>query len=89
MERTALLEFRIVSSDPEKLKQALEDNIPEGYELQETEDGEKLLLEKEAGVTGADLTNAIVKFDQSAFNQPIVGITFNMERRQKIRESNR
>ncbi|NQT89648.1 MAG: protein translocase subunit SecD [Candidatus Omnitrophica bacterium] len=82
--QTALLEFRLVSSDPEKLKEALSSKVPEGYELKETEDGEKLILEEAGEVTGADLVNAIVKFDQSAFNQPIVGITFNKEGARKF-----
>lgn len=82
--RTAFLEFRLVSSDAEKLKQALEGNAPEGYELKETEDGDKVLLEKDAYVTGADLLNSEVKFDQSGFNQPIVGITFNKEGAKKF-----
>jgi SecD/SecF fusion protein len=77
--QTALLEFRLVSSDPAKLQEAIAGTVPEGYELKDSEDGEKLLIEKKADVTGADLTNAIVRFDQSAFNQPIVAITFNKE----------
>ena len=31
--RVAHLEFRLVSSDPDKLKQALGGNVPDGYEL--------------------------------------------------------
>ena len=31
--KTALLEFKLVSTDTEKLKQAMEGNVPEGYEL--------------------------------------------------------
>ena len=82
--QTALLEFRMASSDPEKLKQALAGDVPAGYVLKENEDGDQLLLEKDAQVTGADLSNAIVKFDQSAFNQPIVGITFNKDGARKF-----
>ena len=36
--KTALLEFKIVSSDADKLKQALEGKIPEGYELKNTQE---------------------------------------------------
>ncbi len=82
--KTALLEFRLVSSDPEKLKLALEGTPPEGYELKTSEDGASLLVETKVEVTGADLVNAIVKFDQSAFNQPIVGITFNRDGAKKF-----
>jgi len=82
--KTALLEYRLVSDDPEKLKQALDGNAPEGYELKETEDGESLLVEIEADLTGADLINAVVKFDQSSFNQPIIGLTFNKDGAKKF-----
>ncbi|NQT96019.1 MAG: protein translocase subunit SecD [Candidatus Omnitrophica bacterium] len=82
--RTALLEYRLVSDDPEKMKQALDGNIPEGYELKENEEGDKLLVETKSDVTGADLVNAIVKFDQSSFNQPTIGITFNKEGARKF-----
>ena len=82
--KTALLEFKLVSSDPEKLKLALEGTPPEGYELKTSEDGDSLLIETKAEVTGADLVNAIVKFDQSAFNQPIVGLTFNRDGAKKF-----
>jgi SecD/SecF fusion protein len=82
--KTALLEFRLVSSDAEKTKQALDDNVPEGYELLVSEDNEKLLVETKADIIGADLTNAIVNFDQSAFNQPVVSITFTKEGARKF-----
>jgi len=82
--KTALLEFRLVSSDPEKLKEALDGEMPEGYELKESEEEEKLLVETRADVTGADLANAVVKFDQSTFNQPIVGLSFNNEGARKF-----
>ena len=82
--RTALLEFRLVSSDPEKLKKALAGEIEGGYELLEGENGEKILLEKNVEITGADLKNAFVKFDQSSFNQPTVSIAFNKEGAKKF-----
>jgi SecD/SecF fusion protein len=82
--RTALLEFRLVSSDTEKIKAALDGNIPEGYDLLLTEDNENVLVEKHAEVRGADLTNAIVNFDQSAFNQPVVSLTFTRDGARKF-----
>jgi len=82
--RTALLEFRLVSSDTEKIKAALDGDIPDGYDLLLTEDKESVLVEKHAEVIGADLTNAIVNFDQSAFNQPIVSITFTRDGAKKF-----
>lgn len=62
--RTALLEFKIVSDDAEKLKQATEGTIPEGYELKEDERGNKILLEKEAQLTGVALADATVGFGE-------------------------
>ncbi len=76
--RTAHLEFKLVSDDPELLKQALAGQIPAGFELKE-EEGEKLLLRSEAVLTGATLTTAQVQFDQSHFNAPVVGLRFNSE----------
>lgn len=62
--RTALLEFKLVSDDSEKLKQATEGNIPEGYELKEDERGSKLLIEKDAQLTGIALADATVGFGE-------------------------
>ncbi|MCM8782106.1 MAG: protein translocase subunit SecD [Candidatus Omnitrophica bacterium] len=75
--RTALLEFKLVADDLELLKQAREGNIPEGYELKKDERGNDLLIHKETSLTGDTLVDAVVKFDQSRFNEPYVGITFN------------
>jgi SecD/SecF fusion protein len=82
--KTALLEFRLVSTDTEKIKAALDENIPDGYELLLSEDNERLLVEKQAEVVGSDLANAVVNFDQSAFNQPVVSITFTRDGARKF-----
>ncbi|MBI3332874.1 MAG: protein translocase subunit SecD, partial [Candidatus Omnitrophica bacterium] len=76
--RTAHLEFKLLSDDPELLKQAIAGQVPAGCELQEME-GQKLLLKSETLLTGAALTTAQVQFDQSRFNAPIVGLRFNAE----------
>jgi len=76
--KTAMLEFKIVSNDTDKLKTALAGTIPDGYELKYTlDENEPLLLEKQAVLTGDALTNASVRFDQSQFNEPIVALQFN------------
>lgn len=76
--KTALLEFKLVVSDPEKIKAATEGTVPEGYELKRNEEeSEFLLLEKQAVLTGDALTDASMRFDQSEFNEPIVAIKFN------------
>ena len=85
--KTALLEFKFVSSEMEKLKQATEGNVPEGYELKRSyEDNESLLLEKQAVLMGDTLINASVRFDQSQFNEPIVALKFNNEGAKKFAE---
>jgi len=88
--KTAMLEFKLVSKDTEKLKQALAGNLPEGYELKYTQeenvDKEALLLEKEAVLTGDALTNAAVNFSQGQFNEPVVSLQFNPEGAKKFAE---
>lgn len=74
---TALLEFKLVSDDAEKLSQALKENVPEGFELQKDEDGQPILLQKETALTGDALTTAYLSFDQSHFNEPYVSLEFN------------
>lgn len=85
--KTALLEFKLVLSEPEKLKAALEGNVPEGCELKYSqEDNEPLLLEKLAVLTGDGLKDALVRFSQSEFNEPVVGLEFNSQGAKKFAE---
>lgn len=85
--KTALLEFKLVSTDLDKLQAAIAGNTPEGYELSHNqEDNEALLLEKEAVLTGDALTNAFVRFDQSSLNEPVVAIQFNAQGAKKFGE---
>src|SRR3989338_1235739 len=64
VQQVAHLEFRLVSSDPELLKQALEGNVPEGYELVRDEEAEPYLLSKEVPLTGEGLSKAFVDYGQ-------------------------
>jgi SecD/SecF fusion protein len=83
--RTAMLEFKLVSNDQDKLKEALDGKVPEGYELKRTEeDSSPLLLESKALLTGASLTNAEVHFSSAEFNEPVVGVKFNAEGAKKF-----
>jgi SecD/SecF fusion protein len=83
--KTALLEFKLVSGDAEKLKEAIAGTLPEGFELKKAEDdGEQLLLEKQAVLTGEAIANALVRFDQSGFNQPVVSLNLNAEGAKKF-----
>lgn len=85
--KTALLEFKLVSTDQEKFKQALEGNVPDGFELKQTEEqDESVLLEKQAVLTGDTLSDAAVRFDQSQFNEPVVTLKFNSEGAKKFAE---
>jgi preprotein translocase subunit SecD len=81
--RTALLEFKLVD-DTGDVNTAVNGNVPAGrevlYQLKEDNDTGKVtklpfLLKKRTLLTGANLTNARVDFDQ--FNIPFVSITFD------------
>lgn len=85
--RTALLEFKLVSNETEKLKEALEGKVAEGYELvysQEDKDREPLLLEKKAVLTGDALSSAIIGFEEAGF--PEVSLEFNAQGAKKFAE---
>lgn len=82
--KTALLEFKLVSTDADKLSKALKGEVPAGFDLQKDENGDPLLLEKDAVLTGDALTTAFMSFDQSRFNEPYVSIQFNAEGAKKF-----
>ncbi len=85
--KTAMLEFKIVSNDTDKLREAIAGTVPEGYELKYAqEENEPLLLEKKAVLVGDSLTNASVRFDQSQFSEPIVALQFNPAGSRKFAE---
>jgi len=85
--KTAMLEFKVVSNDTDKLKEAIAGTLPEGYELKYSqEENEPLLLEKKAVLVGDSLTNASVRFDQSQFSEPIVALQFNPAGAKKFAE---
>ncbi|MFC1752203.1 protein translocase subunit SecD [Thermoproteota archaeon] len=74
--RAAVLEFKLVSGDTQIIAKALKGEVPKGYELKELEE-KPILLEKKALLRGDTLVDAVVRFDQGGFGQPIVGIKFN------------
>ncbi len=82
--KTALLEFKLVSTDADKLNKALQGSVPAGFDLQKDENGDPLLLEKDAVMTGDVLTTAFMSFDQSRFNEPYVSIQFTAEGAKKF-----
>lgn len=84
--QTALLEFKLVSDDPDLLKQALEGNIPEGYQLlyykEKDERGiyresHPILVKAEPELTGKYIEDAYVGYDSSGF--PDVNLVLNKE----------
>ncbi len=81
--KTALLEFKLVSSDVAALQQALSGEAPAGYELvRSDEDDEPLLIYEDSALTGGALSNAYVRFDQ--MSKPIVALEFNAEGARKF-----
>jgi preprotein translocase subunit SecD len=81
--RTALLEFKLVD-DTQDISAAVQGNVPPGkevlYRVEENSETGKIskvpfLLRKRTLLTGANLTNARVDFDQ--FNIPFVSINFD------------
>jgi SecD/SecF fusion protein len=77
--KTAQMEFKLVSDDEEKMKEALAGKVPDNTRLYESEDEEKqLLLEGESLLSGKYITNAGVSFE-SQFNEPVVTLEFNNE----------
>jgi SecD/SecF fusion protein len=85
--KTALLEFKLVSPEPERIKEAIAGNVPEGFQLSySAEDNEPVLLEKTAVLSGEALTGAAVTFSQGEFNEPVVALQFNSEGAKKFAE---
>jgi len=79
--KTAHLEFKLVSDDPELIKKAITGEVVPGYEYKTTkrEDGreESLLLEEKAVLTGDMLVDATTEFSQQTFNMPYVSLELN------------
>lgn len=67
------LEFKLVEDDQEKIQAAFKGTIPEGYELKEYDKG-RLLVRKEAALTGSDLGNSSIGFD--SYGSPHVSLQF-------------
>lgn len=79
--KTGYIEFKLVSDDAERLKQALEGNIPSGYELKYL-NGKPLLLQKDAVLTGNDLSDAKSGFSQNTM--PAIYVRFNNQGSKKL-----
>jgi SecD/SecF fusion protein len=77
--RTALLEFKLVNEDPDKVKAALTGQVPDGYELKYDKENKPLLIEKAAAMTGQNISDALVQLDRSGFGEPYVSLKFNAD----------
>ncbi len=77
--KVAQLEFKLVNSDPEKIKEAFAGNIPEGYELKniKKEDNESILVESKVALSGETVSDARVDFSQTGFGEPHISLTLN------------
>jgi len=69
------LEFKLVSDDKEKIEAAIKGNVPQGYELKDYKGA--VLVSKDAALTGADLSQSSVGFDQ--YGVPNVRLQFTAE----------
>ena len=85
--KTAMLEFKLVSSDPDKIKEAISGIVPKGFELKYTQDDNvPILVEEKAALTGDALTDAEMRFSSSDFNEPSVSIKFSSAGAKKFAE---
>lgn len=75
--KTALLEFKLVSEDENLIEKAKEGVIPDGYELHQDENGESILVEQKASLTGSALSDARVDF--GSYGEAEVHFTLNRE----------
>ena len=83
--KTALLEFRLVSADQEKILEAQKGNPPVGYQLAEMPSGHEanaykipILVKSTPELTGAYLADAQPDWGGS-YQEPEISITFNNE----------
>ncbi|MBN1527025.1 MAG: protein translocase subunit SecD [Candidatus Omnitrophica bacterium] len=79
--KTAHLEFKLVSDNPEDLKKALNNEPVEGYEVKylerERAGREPVLVAKDASLTGEYIVNAKTEFSSRGFGEPYVSLTLN------------
>ncbi|PHV11604.1 protein translocase subunit SecD [Chitinimonas sp. BJB300] len=76
--RTATLEVRMVEDDQSKLAEALNGNVPAGYELMDELDprgNRRILVKRDVELTGENINDAQAGFDDH--NQPAVHINLD------------
>jgi len=85
--QTGRLDFKLVVSDVDKVKQALDGSVPEGCELKHTkDDNEVVLLETKEVLSGDALSDAYVDPDQGQFGEWRVSLRFNPDGAKKFAE---
>ncbi len=76
--KVALLEFRMINSNPALFTEAIQGKVPEGYTLENVKDDkDPVLLSGQVAVKGEMITDARVGFDQ--FGQPNISFSLNSE----------
>lgn len=70
------LDFNVVNDNKEQLEAALKGTVPEGYELKKYK-GSSLLVKKDAALSGADLAESFIGFDN--IGAPSVKLKFTSE----------
>ena len=82
------LEFKLVESDSEKISQAKDGQVPQGYEFKTYEDTQ-LLVHKDPVMIGADLSESYLGFNSYGGSEPILNFTPEGSRKfAKITEDN-
>ncbi len=86
--RVAQLEFRMVSDDPIKVKDAIAGTAVPGYVLKSVkkEGNEPILLEDKVALSGETVSDARVDFDTRGFGVPYISLSFNNEGANKFAE---
>lgn len=74
--RTATLEVRMVSSDAQLIQQAMEGNIPLGYELLNSREGASVLVSRQVELTGDNINSAQEGFEEQT-HQPTVNLNLD------------
>ncbi len=80
--KVAQLEFRLVDEnpDPNRLKAALEGNVPAGFILKYTkDDNQAILINDKVDLSGETVSDARVDMDTQSFGQPFVSLQFNAQ----------
>lgn len=76
--QVALLEFRMINSNPTLYTEAVQGKVPEGYTLETVKDDkDPVLLSNQVSIKGEMITDARVGFDQ--FGQPNISFSLNTE----------